>query len=297
MTDEKNSDEKFPDDGKAKRHWLFTSYKDSVAFGNLVRGYAYQREKCPKTGTLHWQGYMELSRPVRLKQAQRECGDDVAHMEARRWPRDKAITYCTKERTRVDGPWVSGSCEKQQGQGRRSDLHATVDTLKEKGIQAVVDEHPVEYVKYFKGLERLEQKLQPAVPKWNPPHVTVLVGETDMGKTRWAFENYPDLYLVEAPKKGQNLWWDGYTDQKTILIDEFRGWIDFSKLLRILDGYPMRLDVKFGHAQKRWNHVIITSNRTYKEWYHGKTDADWAALKRRLTCYLEFSKAVTVVTL
>lgn len=58
-----------------------------------------------------------------------------------------------------------------------------------------------------------------------------------------------------------SVWWDGYSGQDVIIIDDIRA-RDFpaTMLLRILDGNPLSLQVKGGYVQANWTRVIITSN-------------------------------------
>lgn len=85
------------------------------------------------------------------------------------------------------------------------------------------------------------------------------------------------------PNRGGTLWLDGYEGQETILIDDFRGWISFSALLHILDGYPLQQQVKGSTIKARWTHVIITSNVAWDAWYKSISDECKSALRRRLT--------------
>ena len=53
----------------------------------------------------------------------------------------------------------------------------------------------------------------------------------------------PNLYNVPEPNNG-SLWFDGYRGQKTILLDDFYGWIKYHTLLQITDGYPYQAPTK-----------------------------------------------------
>ena len=70
-------------------------------------------------------------------------------------------------------------------------------------------------------------------------------------------------------------WWDGYTGQETVIINEFRGGIAYSELLDLLDKYPKtvrrrcREPVPF--LAKR---VIITSVLQPKEVYCNLAEND-----------------------
>ena len=133
----------------AKRNWLFTINNPTEEDDPKewpTQYVTYQLEKGDE-GTPHYQGYVEMSSVCRL--AAMKKLNPRAHWEPRFGTQDEAIAYCTKEDTRVDGPWEQG--EKKQ-QGKRSDLEAACATASERGIAAARREHPTEFAKYHKGL-------------------------------------------------------------------------------------------------------------------------------------------------
>jgi hypothetical protein len=77
------------------------------------------------------------------------------------------------------------------------------------------------------------------------------------------------------------LWFERYTDQKTILFDDFRGEIPIQQLLRLLDIYPTQVPIKGRSEWLRVDHIYITSNFHPRELYPG--DKQLPALMRRIT--------------
>jgi len=77
-----------------------------------VRYAIWQREICPDTGRVHWQGYIEFAspqRPTALKtaigvrrgdQRQRPLRSGEIHWERRRGTREQARDYCRKQESR-----------------------------------------------------------------------------------------------------------------------------------------------------------------------------------------------------
>lgn len=72
-----------------------------------------QLEKSPETGNLHYQGYLELPKPMRYGAIKSLLKCDSAHLEARKGTALQAADYCRKEESREDGPWEFGSLAKQ----------------------------------------------------------------------------------------------------------------------------------------------------------------------------------------
>ena len=56
-----------------------------------------------------------------------------------------------------------------------------------------------------------------------------------------------------------------------MVIDDFYGWIRLDEMLRILDRYPHRVEVKGGMVQFLAEKIYITSNVEPKDWYKDET--------------------------
>lgn len=111
------------------RNWCFTSYVEKLTpkIGELTF-LIYQQEKCPSTGKLHFQGYVEFSEKKSIKNVQAILNDDKCHLETRKGSQKQAIDYCCKEESRV-GETVRLGKPKQQG--HRKDLDDIFDDLAE----------------------------------------------------------------------------------------------------------------------------------------------------------------------
>lgn len=90
------------------------------------------------------------------------------------------------------------------------------------------------------------------------------MGPTGTGKTRSVFQQAPDAYA----KMANNIWWDGYDGDDNVLLDEYNSpWFTWNYLLRLLDRYPMLVEVKGGTVQFVARRIFITCNRDPREWY------------------------------
>lgn len=243
-----------------------------------IRSFVYQVERCPSTGRLHLQGYIEFTSPLRVGGVKRILGYDSAHLEGRRGTRAQAIEYARKEDTRVAGPWENGVS--LDGPIRRpTTLTECTQRIKDgASLSEVVESYPELYVRYRRGIQDLVSIYQrSAIPEWRQVQVLVYYGASGTGKTRSAISSAAgDYYVLD---QGERVWFDGYNYEKTLIIDDFYGWIKYGMLLRILDGHPYRAEIKGGHLYGAWTRVIITSNKHPDEWYAaGLTPA----LKRRI---------------
>lgn len=261
------------------RSYCFTSYTEPKPINQEpLRYYVYQKEECPSTNKIHWQGYVELSSPIRIKRCQVLMGIPNQHIEKRCGTRDEAKNYCMKETSRLDNPvewgdWGAG------GQGSRNDLTALLNKVKEGDTMLnIIESNPELYGRYRNTIKDYRfEVLKHKTKTFRKVEVEVHWGEAGTGKTRHCVESYPDAYKLDFD---DNIWWDGYEGETTLIINDFYGNIKYHKLLDILDGYQLRLPIKGGHTYANWTKVLITSNKPPEDWYttYGMTPA----LQRRL---------------
>jgi len=120
------------------------------------------------------------------------------------------------------------------------------------------------------------------------PEVSCLFGRSGCGKTRSVYERfgYVNVYSVQIIKD-RKMWFDGYDNEKVLLLDDFQGQLDYKALLRLLDGYPIQWPVKGGFIWPFWSFVVLTSVRPLEEWY--PMIPDQSELTRRITFIVHFS--------
>lgn len=253
------------------RNWCFTHHDPEALldFSNCpsVVYAVYQEEVSPDTGRLHYQGYVHLRGPQRPS-ALYPCGlSKRTHFEKCKGTADQNYDYCTKEDSRVGGPYEYGE-RPTGGQGSRTDVAGFVAAIKRGATdRGLIDEHPMEFIKYYRAADRIRLALMPDRSTFEG--VYVFYGETGTGKSYAAMQFDPEDTFVKQPSSD---WWDGYRGQKTILLDEFRGWLTYASLLRLCDRYPLEVQNKGGQIKCAATRVIITTNKKPTEWYGEKID-------------------------
>lgn len=80
-------------------------------------------------------------------------------------------------------------------------------------------------------------------------------GQPRTGKSRAAFAQWPDAY-----RKAQNKWFDGYSGQESILLDDLDSDVLGHHLKLWADRYPVQGETKFGHVQLVHKVFVVTSN-------------------------------------
>jgi len=141
------------------RNVCFTSFDcDKKYSDDRIKYLIAQKEKCPSTGKLHMQGYVEFDRPLRMGQIKSILGE--CHIERRKGNQQQAIKYCQKIASRAE-PHYSIEMGQPGEQGARTDLEAMNEmALSGANIVDIVAEHPTS-LRYVNNIVRLQSFLPP----------------------------------------------------------------------------------------------------------------------------------------
>ncbi len=267
----------------AARNWVFTlnnpDADDFIRIKNAGKGVAMQIEKGGE-GTIHIQGYVEFSNNTTLAIARRAISQR-AHLEKRKGSRSQAIEYSLKVDTRFGESYCNLP---RRGQGQRMDLQEVHEALRAGMSYAECsDKFFYPWLKYRRGFS--EYLFIHANKQWRSVEVIVYLGKTGIGKTRLAWQLYPDLFRLPTPGKDYNtLWFNGYYGQDTMLIDDMRrGYLRYSDLIAIIDGHPIPCETKGGFVFLNVTRIIITTNVHPDHWYDYDYNMEYDILKRRIT--------------
>ncbi len=260
----------------------------------------FQRERSA-SGTDHYQGYTEYKKPVRMCVVQRSVRG--SHVEERRGTRETARDYCRKEDTRVSGPferghWIVGGASGSAG--TRSDLLAVKEAIDAGASDYdIAQDHFGTFLRYERGISKyrmLKQQLKyRGGSDRGEPEVRVFVGPTGSGKSREAFQSYPNAWWYSAGQNNQGPWFDSYQGEEDVIFDEMTGYLPWTLLLRLTDRYPLNVNTKGGMVPWLARRIIFTSNREPSEWYNAdRVGSTLRPLLRRITEIIHFPR--TTVT-
>jgi len=216
---------------------------------------------------------------------------------------EKSIAYCTKEDTRVSGPFWHGEWnEDNQGrrdastQGKRTDLAMVAEDVDSgKSISVIAKNHPTAFMKYHAGIAQYMSvtKAQPA--RNFMTKLVIYWGASGTGKSRRAWyeaNKCGSVYELPVAKEANVIWWPGYTGQKAVILDDFYGWFPFHSFLKMVDRYEWKVrTVGDTFVQFTSEYVFVTSNSNWPTWYSQAfmKEGHWkSAFERRIYSCVEF---------
>lgn len=271
---------------KRRRHraYTFTIFTESESHPRFP-GSDYSisgREKCPTTGRQHYQCYAHYPEPTEFSLVKSQ--HPTAHIEAAKGNAKSNKHYCSK-----DADFVETGIIPQQG--GRSDLMRMCEMLSRGHPDHVIrDAFPSQYLRYSGYIQRYRNARKPP-PRQREVQVFVHYGETGTGKTRAVFDATPEDDLYEVPYYDKKvIWFDGYSAQSTILLDDFDGTLDFRTLLKLTDRYSRQWPVKGSFVKGHFKTIYITSDTHPSKWYPNAPDNEYRQLKRRITKITEFKR-------
>lgn len=261
-------------DEKGSRNICFTLFNfellDKIIDYNyeyLVMGY----EICPTTNRPHYQSFFKFKSVKEYKVLHRAFpGVNVEGMH-KYSSIEEAIAYCKK-----DGKWKEWGTSPINKQGYRSDINTVKDKILNGEIDCreIICNNPMLYHQYGRTFDKLEDIRMEKLFRTEMTEGWYLWGGSGAGKSHSAFKNYhPDThYILNLQDKG---WWDGYRQQETVIINEFRGQIPYGELNDLIDKWPKTVSRRnrqpLPFTSKR---VIITSSMPPEEVYHNLSEND-----------------------
>ncbi len=294
--------------GPKARRWAFTAFvrnletngaltledwAQQAAVGDWVgvKYLVFQREIATKTQREHVQGYIHFSTPKRRFAVNKVLHLKNTHLEVAKGNPSSNRAYCTSAEKRVQGTEYFEHGECPGGQGSR--LAIVAESIKAKGLNKTIEENPQTYITCGRGMRDLDVFYKRQRERSGSVHVIVIHGESGSGKSWWANKLYDPghTYAMPAVPANGNAWFDAYDDERTLVIDEFSGRVEYELMKNIMDPYAMQVPTKGGHVPALWETVVITTNYHPNTWYPNDVDA-WgldtvSPIQRRIHTYIE----------
>lgn len=175
------------------RNWCFTSFDDLppvLAAEHLPDGIRYicfQQEKCPGSGNLHFQGYLETTNKTTRKQIKKMLDDEKIHLEPRKGTQDQAIDYCKKLDSKIGKFFEYGTRSRQ---GNRTDLDSIFEFLESGAtVSETLREFGGHAIRYVNHIERTANIL------WGRSEIDTHI--LDLRRTRLDYMAHTGLEMPE----------------------------------------------------------------------------------------------------
>lgn len=257
------------------KNWCFTlnnySAEDELYLESLNCKFIVYGKEVGASMTPHLQGYVVFLKNKRLSGVKKILAK--AHWEIAKGTSDQNIAYCSKE-GEVTSRGEPPKSKEQLGADERARWQAIISHAK----NGTLEEHDPKtfFIHHNTALKMQAQFQKPtAIEKT----VKVFWGPTATGKSRKAWEEAGEDAYAKDPR---SKFWYGYHGQENMIIDEFRGGIDISHLLRWTDRYPLLVEVKGSSCASKVKNIWITSNLHPSYWYPELDQASQDALLRRM---------------
>lgn len=299
------------------RNWCFTTNNPDLADAETIRWLINQSSvqflhctlETGDQGTPHYQGYLQLDRHKRLSTVKNLLPTGT-HLEPRKGTAYQALNYCLKTLTeeqvnQLPKDYSSNSTENclpltqlptsitintdtqslngilSTNKSKKPNKEERLLSLKDKicngatNVELAELDFPI-WCQYYRQLDQYRTMI--SKPRDHETNIIVVQGPTGTGKSRWAKDTYPNAYW-----KQRSIWWDGYTGQDVVIIDEFYGWLPYDLLLRICDRYPLLVETKGGQVNFAAKTIVFTSNSIPERWYK---NAYFKAFIRRVKTWM-----------
>lgn len=267
------------------RYWILTIPEDKWTPPNMCQDpitWLYGQKEEGEGGFRHWQFVCACKKKVTASLLKRLFPNE-AHLEISR--SDAVEKYVRKEESRIEGS------EFEVGQkALKRNSETDWDQVRKLAEEGKMDQIPSDiFIKCHSNLKKIRSdNVQPIYR--GKQHAFLFVGPTETGKTRAASSIWPEAHR----KSPDNKWWDTYHGQTQIIINEFRGEIPVSKILRWLDREPELVETKFGSCYLNTKVWCFTSNLEIDQWWPLLDQETLLAIKRRFIVHrfhnLEASK-------
>jgi hypothetical protein len=211
-----------------------------------------------ESGTRHYQGFIVFKNRKLFTQVKELCPE--AHWESTNGTYQQAADYCKKdsqfveEGTLPEQPQKKGS--KAGGKATKDKWRFISDSAKKGDLHLIDAEHPKQFVNSYRNLVAIRKDFTTRLPDLPGVCGVWYYGKPGVGKTRLCSLKYPNAYL-----KRMNKWFDGYNNEKVVVLDDFGLDHKFMgyELKKLADRYCYMVEVKNASMYIRPEICVVTS--------------------------------------
>lgn len=257
------------------RNWTFTinNYVDDdyTDITSMDAKYVIVGDEVGDDGTPHYQGYVSWPQPKSLKQMKVLL--PRAHLEIAVASAEVNREYCSKDTVRYE----HGTCPMSQAD-KGAAGKASYEETKALALEGRIDEVDAShYIRHYHTLKKIALDHAPKPDDLDDVCGVWYYGVSGIGKSRKARLDFPHSFF----KSANDDWWDGYQDEKTVIIDDLdKFMVKCAYNLKIwADRYSFWASIKGLKRHLRPEVVCVTSQYSIDQiWEDEETRA---ALRRR----------------
>lgn len=230
-------------------------------------------EVAPSTGQHHLQGYFEAREGLKwsfettkkLALFAGQPADRSLWIAASRGSAVQNQKYTQKDADIGRYTLVLGQF-RNYGQGRDPGLHRAIEAIDEGvPMRDIYRKELDASAKHYRFMKHY--KLAWTEPRNWFMDIIYIHGPSGSGKSSLAQQFFPssqDTYWLTTAKSGNNVWWDGYDNHSTVVIDDWKpGYFGQGHVLfmqRLTDRYPLMVPVHGGQVQFVAKRIVFTTN-------------------------------------
>lgn len=269
-------------------------FKDDLAIQNyitLLTNFKYtcfQVEKGGNSQLIHIQAMIIFSKPVHWSTFCRRF--PLADFSEIYSSNTNARLYCSKEDTRIRGPFEIGDFAEERA---RTDIKEFLELLDAGASNKDLKKtHPSLFLREFNKLDNLRtiDLFDEYKTKKRDIEVTYIYGPAGVGKSTYVYDlcGFTDSFSVQQYDISAFTFYSG---QSILILDEFIGQFKIPYMNKLLDKFPLQLR---GLNSLKWacyTKVYIISNLSLKELYKDMQEENFTLYKafiRRLDNVIRF---------
>lgn len=237
----------------------------------LITRATYQIEECPQTKKQHIQAFIQTKEKYTITQLKKKLNTNDIHIETCK-NCIQAQQYCSKDETRIEGPYQIGEPYKDKTQT----WILLAKYIKEGDINKIKEDLLPLYTRYKHSIT--EQIIEANPPKTvNHLRGIYISGPAGCGKSSY-------VHTLQPYYKLQNKWWDGYFNEEIVVMEDIDNttlqWAThFIKIWT--DHYPTRGEKKGSTVNLQHEWFILTSNHRLSDLIKELHPEDQKAIFRR----------------
>lgn len=266
-----------------KKNAFVATYWAEPKFIQCMSYLAYGKEVCPTTGRDHWQTWIytknqmtETALAKAINKDKPECkmlaGKNCKFMYGTFQHNDD---YCSKESSLT-------TFGVKPRQGARHDLAQLRDRLVNgtTTVDFVALDEPHLYHAYGRTLHKIEDIVGRKRVRTEMTKGIWIYGKTGTGKSHRAYdEAFGQTVYTWNVLDGK--WWDEYTGQDVVILNDFRGEIPFNVILQMVDKWEFKVSRRNRVPMPFTSKLVIITSSQHPDIVYSDAGEDLGQLHRR----------------